>query len=159
MEFIIGFALFLGITGGVTGLGTLIYKAAPEDWNQLFKRAAQVGRANLGSKSSRLGLEFQSKPVSNELAKRDWEAEYTGKKELAIATGNLHVIVRSWNEINDNYYEGVEERWFWECACGEKQHRKNKEAGRNSARRHLELMGGRNEQGVRDENWLRGKGF
>lgn len=155
----IALAIFFGTIFGIGGLGTLVYKAAPEDFNKLFARAAQIGRANLGTKSSRLGLEFQSKPIGNELAKRDWEAEYLGKKELAIANQEYHVIVRSWNEINDNYYDGIEERWFWECACGEKQHRKNKEAGRNSARRHLELMGGRNEQGVRDEGWLRGKGF
>lgn len=143
----------------ILALGALVYIPAREEWNKLFIRAAQIGRANLGSKSSRLGLEFQSKPVSNALAVRDWQAEYEGKKELAIVNKEYHVIVRSWNEINDNYYDGVEERWFWECACGEKQHRKNKEAGKNSARRHLELMGGRNEEGVRDENWLRGKGF
>jgi hypothetical protein len=155
----IALAIFFGTLFGIGGIGTLVYRASPEDWNKLFARAAQIGRANLGSKSSRLGLEFQSKPISNQLAVRDWEAEYLGKKELALVNKEYHVIVRSWNEINDNYYDGVEERWFWECACGEKQHRKNKEAGRNSARRHLELMGGRNEQGVRDENWLRGKGF
>lgn len=152
-------AIFLGTVLGIGGLGTLVYLPARDDWNKLFQRAAQIGRANLGTKSSRMGLTFQSKPASNELAKRDWEAEYQGKKELALANQDFHVIVRSWNEINDNYYEGVEERWFWECACGEKQHRKNKEAGFNSARRHLQLMGGRNEQGIRDENWLRGKGF
>lgn len=159
MEWIIGFAIFLGTSAGVGGLGTLIYRAAKDDFDALFKRAAQITRANLGSKTARLGLDFNHKPTSNALAVRDWEAEYTGRKELAIATGNLHTIVRSWNEINDNYYDGVEERWFWECACGEKQHRKNKEAGKNSARRHLELMGGRNEQGVRDEGWLSGRGF
>jgi len=152
-------AIFFGTLLSVGGLGGLIYVKAKDDWNALFKRAAQIGRANLGTKSARLGLEFQKKPISNELAVRDWEAEYQGKKELAIANREFHVIVRSWNEINDNYYDGIEERWFWECACGEKQHRKNKEAGRNSARRHLELMGGRNEEGVRDEGWLRGKGF
>jgi hypothetical protein len=155
----IALAIFFGTIFGIGGLGALVYIPAKDDWNKLFARAAQIGRANLGSKNSRLGLEFQSKPVSNQLAVRDWQAEYEGRKELALVNQEFHVIVRSWNEINDNYYEGVEERWFWECACGEKQHRKNKEAGRNSARRHLELMGGRNEAGVRDEGWLRGKGF
>lgn len=156
---LVALAIFFGTVLGIGGLGALVYIPAKDDWNKLFARTAQIARANLGTKSSRLGLEFQSKPVSNELAVRDWQAEYEGKKELAIVNKEYHVIVRSWNEINDNYYDGVEERWYWECACGEKQHRKNKEAGKNSARRHLELMGGRNEEGVRDENWLRGKGF
>lgn len=159
MEVLIFLGITLGGLLGVGGLGSIIYFPARKEWNLLFKRAAEIGRANLSLPSKRQNLEFKSTKELNRIAKDDWEAQYEGKKELALANEVYHTIVRSWNEVEDNYYDGNTEKWFWECQCGLKEFRKNKDAGRNSARRHIELMGGRDENGIRNQGWLTGKGL
>lgn len=152
-------AIILGVTvitgGGLTG----IYLSAREEWKKTFARAAFVLRANLAIKTGRAPLEVTSNfsTVEGKQAALDaWEAEYTGKSELMLVNKNLHVIDRSWNDLSepDSYSGDIIERWWWECRCGESEYRKNKDAAKNSARRHIQLMGGRNAEGVRQVGWM-----
>jgi hypothetical protein len=149
---IFGLMILLSVLGGT------IYLPAREDWNKTFQRAAQIMRANMTGKA--IQPQLGTKPpasATHELAV--WQAQFDGKsasKEILLADKNYHTIIRSWNELNDNRMEGVTERWYWECSCEVKEHRKTAEASKNAARRHLKLYGGRNEEGVKNEGWLRG---
>jgi hypothetical protein len=156
MEFIVLIMVMIVLAGG----GATIYLPAKDEWNKTFARAAMITRANLGSKKDKLELEMlDTMPLSGDKeALEIWQAQYEGRKstELVIANKNAHVIVKSWNELNDDRHEGIQERWFWECSCGIKEWRKLPESSKNAARRHLKLYGGRNDAGVKDQGWLRG---
>lgn len=157
MEF---FALMIFLTVVCGGGGTLVYRSAKDEWDQTFRRAAMITRANLGSKRDKQALEIASSipsDTSDKKAMEAWTNAYTGKtKDLVLVDANIHTIVRSWNELNDDRHEGIQERWFWECSCGTKEWRKLPESSKNAARRHIKLYGGRNEDGVKDQGWLRG---
>lgn len=152
------------IIGAVTlltgGLGTVVYKSAPDEWRKTFARAAFVTRANLAIKTGNAPVEVMASinaGTPNDQAIELWEQQYTGKGEIMLVNKDLHYISKSWNELSspDSYSGYVNEQWWWECNCGEKEHRKNKEAAKNSARRHIQLYGGRNSEGVREQGWLR----
>lgn len=157
MEF---FAVMVFLTVILGGAGSAVYFPARDEWNKTFARAAMITRANLGSKRDQQMLQISASipaDTSDEKAMEAWTNAYTGKTtDLVLASENIHTIVKSWNELNDDRHEGIQERWFWECSCGTKEWRKLPESSKNAARRHIKLYGGRNAEGVKDQGWLRG---
>lgn len=149
--------LAITVLGG--GGTAAIIRADTEGFKKLVSRAFFIARANLAIKTGRAPLEVTSNfstAEGKQAAIDAWEAEYSGKSELMLVNKNLHVIDRSWNDLSepDSYSGDVIERWWWECRCGESEYRKNKEAAKNSARRHIQLMGGRNAEGVKNVGWI-----
>lgn len=155
--------LFAGIVtvGGLTGWGgRAIYRSSPDEWNKTFARAAFVIRSNLGGKDNGNVMITQgmSKSAKNAIELANFQNTLEGKqaaKELVLADKSLHVIIGSWNELHHNYMEGNEERWFWECNCGVKEHRKTKEAAKYAAQKHIRVFGGRDENNVKEVGWLK----
>lgn len=146
----------------LTVAGLTVYLPARQDWNETFKRAALVARANLGSTKSKkvlaeekLALNPYTGPEGDDEAKAQWEAKFTGQ-ELMLINKDEHRIERSWNQLEKSEYDThPHPRWWWECSCGEKESRKTKDASKQSAKRHLLLYSGRNKDQVKDVGWLR----
>lgn len=140
----------------------VVYLPARVEWNDTFKRGALIARANMGSKKSKkalaqekLALNPRPEGDNNAVAVAEWTAKFTGQ-ELVLLVEDDHRIVKSWNELKQTEYSPQPEvRWFWECACGEKESRKTKDAAKQSARRHMILYQGRNKDLVKDQGWLK----
>lgn len=137
------------------GALSVVYFGAKEEWNKLFGRAASITRANLSS--NKVAMQELAMAGDNEVLKAEWEAKYNGGSDLVLASSvQLHFIKKSWNEIYTPMLDSKpEERWWWECQCGEKVYRTNKESGKNSARRHILLYQNRNKDNIRDVGWLK----
>lgn len=143
-------------------LGSVVYFPARLEWNDTFKRAALIAKANLGSNKSQAVLAEEKMALNpyigdpdDKVAMAVWESQFTGK-ELMLVTKDAHTIVKSWNALEQTPYDEFPvERWYWECACGESESRKVKEASKAAAKRHLALYKGRNKDDIREIGWLK----
>lgn len=148
-------ALGLIALGGATG--SAIYFPARKEWNETFRRAAKTAGTNLGiggrkNEQSSLGAP-QSKKEIEQMFTAGWTEEFNGGSAVAVIDKNRHVIVKSWSAIKETYDSGQQERWHWQCSCGETDSHVVKQTATYHAIRHVTLWQGRDEKGVKENNW------
>lgn len=160
MELIFFFMWFLPLL--VTTVLGIVYVPARLEWNDTFKRAALIAKANLGSRKAeevltreKIALTPYIGDPDDKVAKLAWESQFSGK-EIAVINKDAHYIAESYNKLVQGPYDDHPiERWFWKCACGEAEDRKSPDAAKQSAKRHLALYRGRNSDHVKDQGWLK----
>lgn len=137
------------------------FHVAPKEMSDLVKRSALVARSHLGSSKAKtvlvkekMALDPYTGAKDDKKALAEWQSKFDGK-ELMLVAKDAHRIVNSWNELVDDMYDGLIEKWWWECACGEKEDRKTKDAAKNAANRHIKTYQGRDDAGIRDYGWYR----